>query len=134
MEENGTGDRIECDVREYPSNSSFVDVLWQSISTFLSGADNNELHSIVMSGMYNTDLKYHIQLLLSIETGFCNQSQTVSLDFGNHTWPESVDNITLTMPCGNRPLMNVTRLCQTNGLGWGNPDYSQCETSKYMRY
>ncbi|XP_019855104.1 PREDICTED: uncharacterized protein LOC109583989 [Amphimedon queenslandica] len=62
-------------------------------------------------------------------TGFCNQSQTESLDFGAHTWPESVGNTILTMPCGNRPLMNVTRMCQTNGVGWGNPDYSQCETS-----
>ena len=56
MKEDGTGDRVECDVREYPPNSSFVAVVWQNISTFISDTDNNAFQSIVMSG--NTDLKY----------------------------------------------------------------------------
>ena len=83
-----------------------------------------------MSGIYSIKLEYHMLCKIFLVTGFCNQSQTVSLDFGLHTWPESVGSTILTMPCGNRPLMDVTRMCQTNGLGWGNPDYSQCETSK----
>ncbi|XP_019862191.1 PREDICTED: uncharacterized protein LOC109590754, partial [Amphimedon queenslandica] len=115
MEEDGTCDRVECDVREYPPNSSFVEVVPRSINTFIFNAKNSELKSIW-------------SIVMSV-TGFCNQSQTESLDFGNHTWPESVGNTILTMPCGNRPLMNVTRMCQTNGVGWENPDYSQCETS-----
>ena len=65
-----------------------------------------------------------------VATGFCDSNQTTSPDYGNHTWPESVGNSTLTMPCAeNRPEMNVTRVCQ-NGGGWENPDYSQCVSSK----
>uniref|UniRef100_A0A1X7VX19 Ig-like domain-containing protein n=1 Tax=Amphimedon queenslandica TaxID=400682 RepID=A0A1X7VX19_AMPQE len=117
MEEDVTGDRVECDVREYPPNSSFVAVVWHNISTFISDTDNNAFQSIVMS-----------------VTGFCNQSQTESLDFGVHTWSESFGNTILTLPCGNRPMMNVTRMCQTTGVGWENPDYSQCETSEKITY
>ncbi|XP_019848637.1 PREDICTED: uncharacterized protein LOC109580167 [Amphimedon queenslandica] len=112
MEEDVTGDRVECDVREYPPNSSFVAIVWQNISTFISDTDNNAFQSIVMS-----------------VTGFCSQSQTESLDFGVHTWSESVGNTILALPCGNHPMINVTRMCQTNGVGWENPDYSQCETN-----
>ena len=63
MEENGTGDRVECDVREYPPNSSFVEVVWQTISTLLSDTENDEIQSIVMSGIILT-LSHVIQLLL----------------------------------------------------------------------
>ena len=71
-----------------------------------------------------------IIVIIIIVTGFCNHSQTTSLDYGNHTWPESVGGVTLVFPCSNRPGMNVTRECQTNGGGWRNPDYSQCVVSK----
>ena len=63
MEENGTGDRVECDVREYPPNSSLVEVVWQTISTLLSDTENDEIQSIVMSGIILT-LSHVIQLLL----------------------------------------------------------------------
>ena len=65
-----------------------------------------------------------------IATGFCDYNITVSLDYGTHTWPESVGGVTLMFPCSNSPGMNVTRVCQTNGGGWRNPDYSQCVVCK----
>ena len=71
---------------------------------------------------------YYYHVLLA--NGFCNYSQTVSLQYGTHTWNESVGAMVLALPCANRPGHNVTRLCQINGSGWGNPNYTQCETSK----
>ena len=75
----------------------------------------------------NTLKSLFLQILA---TGFCDYNITASPDYGNHIWPESVGNSTLVFPCSNRPGMNVTRECQTNGGGWSNPDYSQCVVSK----
>lgn len=61
-----------------------------------------------------------------VDSGFCDHNQTIS-SFGSHTWSESVGGSTSVQRCnGSNDTRVVTRMCQTNGDGWSDPDYSQC--------
>uniref|UniRef100_A0A1X7UBR3 Ig-like domain-containing protein n=1 Tax=Amphimedon queenslandica TaxID=400682 RepID=A0A1X7UBR3_AMPQE len=98
--------RFECNLKEYPSSDSFRESVAPAITSLLS-----EL------GFQDTQTS---------DSGFCDHNQTTS-SFGNHIWSESVGGSTSVQPCnGSNDTRAVIRMCQTNGDGWRDPDYSQC--------
>ena len=117
-------DRIECDVREYPPNSSFVEDVGNRLSSFISGTI---FHDIRLSGTFEIIFKIGLSYSHFPVTGFCNSDQTFTVQYGTYTWPETVVGDAARVQCSETTF--ATRVC-TGRVSWGDPDYSQCNSGR----
>ena len=134
-------ERLECDIRNYPQNSSFVADVGNSVnlSSFLPGIDPQLSQVSSKHFMFVISIIVHLFKLLPVAMlltynykycifsylvdGFCDYNETVT-QFGNIIWPETSIGGIASATCGEGRF--ATQLCLSSG--WQDPEYSLCSS------